>query len=131
MNNINKYVESKYMKLYKKYTLSRTLFIVLNVLSFFLIALMIILNIYAIKKNPLSDTKIYFVVISILSGFVALLTSLASFFSLRKKSSDYKERYEQIKDEYKAWEKGKGKYTGKDKDGIIIDEILRINSGEE
>ena len=131
MQELNKYVERKYLKLYKKYLVSKTWFILLNVLSIFLVALMVILNLYAIKKNPLADTKVYFVVISILSGFIGLLTGLASFFTIRKNANEYHERYEFIKNEYDAWKTSKGKYNDKNKDEILIDEVLSISSGEE
>ena len=125
------WTEKIYMKAYRKYIKSRTWFIFLNVLSLFLIAIMIMLNIYSIKKNPFQDTKVYYVLIAIISGFIALLTSVSSFLSFKKNGIMYKKQYEAIKEEKKAYKKGHGKYDDKNKDEIFIEAVYKISDSNE
>ena len=130
-NELKKWTESVYMKLYRKYLVSKTWFIILNVLSSILIASMVILNIYAIKKNPYADTKIYYVLIAIFSAFIGLLTSLVSFFTLNKNSNKYKEQAKDLRHQLNLYKKKEGKYESKERDKLILDEITNITTEQE
>ena len=131
MQELHKWTENEYMKLYKKYIRSRLWFIILNVLSFVLVASMVILNIYAIKKNPFPDTIKLYVSIAILTGFVGLLTSLVSFFTLNKNSNKYKEQYENVMEHYKNYKKQVGQYEkASTRDQVLIDSVLEIVNKE-
>ena len=130
-NELRKWSEKIYMKAYRKYIKSTTWFIALNILSLVLVALMIMLNIYAIKKNPFQNTKIFYVLIAIVSGFIGLLTSISSFMSFKKNGVKYKEQYEAIKEEKKAYKKSHGKYDDKLRDEIFIEEVYKITNSKE
>lgn len=125
---LEKYVERKYLVLYKKYLVSKFWYISLNILSALLIALMIILNIYALRKNKVPDTKIYFVAIAILSGFIAMLLGLSGFFVLKKNANSYKENYLKIIAEEKQWKAKEDEYKKENRDEILISKILEITS---
>ena len=129
--DLQKWTEKIYMKAYRKYIKSRTWFITLNIISLVLIALMIMLNIYAIKKNPFDNTKIYYVLIAVISGLIGLFTSISSFMSFKKNGIKYKEQYEAIKEEKKAYKKSSGKYDDKLKDEIFIEEVYKITNSNE
>lgn len=127
MKENKNWVEEQYKNLYKKYINSRSWFIILNILSFTFVASMVILNIYAIKKNPFENTKVLYVAIAILSGFIGLLTSLVSFFTLNKNSNKFKKQYEDVATQYKMYKNKEGQYEPiKNRDEVLIDEILRI-----
>ncbi len=129
---LSKWTEKIYMKAYRKYIKSRTWFIILSVLSILLVAIMIMLNIYAIKKNPFGDdSKLYYVIIAIIAGLIGLLTSISSFMSFKKNGVKYKTQYELIKDEKKAYKSKSGKYKAKERDEIFIEEIYKITNSEE
>lgn len=128
MEDLNNWTKNIYMKLYKKYLYSKICFITLSVISFSLIALMIILNIFAIKKNQFRNTVPLYVAISILTGFVGLSTSIVSFFTLNKNSNKYKTQYKHIEEEYKLYKAKEGKYEGSTRDEVIINSIMLIIS---
>lgn len=127
MQDLKKWTEDKYVTLYKKYFNSRTWFIVLNVLSFVLVASMVILNIYAIKKNPYPDTIKFYVSIAILTGFMGLITSIVSFFTLNKNTNKFKKQYQDVREQYNQYKKKDGQYSNaKTRDEILVDEVLKI-----
>lgn len=127
MQDLKRWTEDKYVALYKKYINSRAWFILLNVISLVLVASMIVLNLYAIKKNPYPDTKLLYVVIAILTGFLGLMTSAVSFFTLNKNSNRFKKQYQDVKEQYSLYKKKEGHYsTAKTRDEILVDEVLKI-----
>lgn len=126
MKEINKWVEEKYTKLYKKSVNSKVWFAIINIISFAMVASMVILNIYSIKKNPYHDTVKFYVAIAIITSFIGLLTSVTSFFTLNKSSNTYGKQYEEINKEYKLYKEKKDHYKGKDRDALIIDRVLEI-----
>lgn len=127
MQDLKKWAEDKYITLYKKYFNSRAWFIALNVLSFALVASMVILNIYAIKKNPYPDTVKLYVSIAILTGFMGLITSIVSFFTLNKNTNKFKKQYEDVREQYNQYKKKDGQYSNaKTRDEILVDEVLKI-----
>lgn len=126
MKELNKWVEDKYMKLYKKYITSRSIFIILNLISLVLVASMVILGIFAIKKNPFENTKPYYVAVLVLTGAVGFFTSIISFFSINKNANKCREQYDLVKEEYSKYKANEGKYDDKNKDSILIDSIYKI-----
>lgn len=127
MKELNLWVEKKYKNLRDKYLKSRMWFILLNVFSFLMMSLMIIVNVYAIKKNVYFRNVVpLYVAISILTGFIALITSILSFFTLNKNSNNYKNQYKLINQEYKMYKSNEGKYSVKSKDEILVDSVLEI-----
>lgn len=129
--DLKNWVEKKYMILYRKYTVSQAWFIFLNIVCFSLIAAMAIANYYAIRNDVAGHVKVYFIIISILSALVGFITSITSFFTLRKNSVVYKERYENIKHEYKLYKDKAAPYDKKDSKERLIDEVMRIYYGNE
>lgn len=129
--DLKNWVEKKYMVLYRKYLVSRSWFIFLNIVCFSLIAAMAIANYYAIRNDVAGHVKVYFIIISILSALVGFITSITSFFTLRKNSIIYKERHEHIKHEYKLYKDKQAPYDKKDAKAKLIDEVMRIYYGNE
>ncbi len=131
--DLRKWTEKVYMKAYRKYIKSKTWFIILNVLSITLVAIMIMLNIYAIKKNTFNDpSKLYYVIIAVIAGLIGLLTSISSFLAFKKNGKKYKEQYELIKNEKKAYKSKSGKYKpAKTRDELFVEEVYNITNSEE
>ena len=86
---MHKDVEKIYIKYLKKYYISISWFIFLNILSFSVAAGLIFLNAYAIKKNSSDFLKIIFVIIAILEAISAFIITLSSFFKIRKQSQEH------------------------------------------
>jgi len=127
-NNIHQNIVDIQRYFYKKYKRSSNIFITLNIISFVLAAGLVILNLYAIRKNPSQDTitKVMFVATSILTGIGAMITALLSFFVFRKKALSSKEKAEAIGHE-KDLHKHKGEpYNEKDRDQKLIDKVVKI-----
>lgn len=129
--DLKNWVEKKYLTLYRKYSVSKMWFIILNIICFSLIAAMAIANYYAIRNDVAGHVKTYFIIISILSAFAGFITSITSFFTLRKNSLIFKERYVQIKHEYKLFKDKAHPYNEKDAKEKLIDNVMRIYYGDE
>ena len=127
MSEFEEVAKKEFLKVHNKYLRSKVLYVALNIVSIFIVSLMIVLNLYAIKMNKLDDTKLLFVISSILIGFVGFITSISSFFSLRKNSIIYKTKKERIEKEYNDWKKGINKYKVKNKDLLLIEYVLKVN----
>ncbi|MCR8612920.1 MAG: hypothetical protein NC236_00335 [Mycoplasma sp.] len=125
-NTIKNWVEKKYRLLYRKYLISKIWFIALNLISFFLVAAMIILNIYAIRKNPFQDTKPLYVSLAVLTGFVGFFTSVTSFFTLNRSSNIYRKQLKEIENEKKLFNSKDEKYNVKNKNEVFLNSILEI-----
>lgn len=123
---LDMWVEKKFRFMYKKFIKSRTWFATLNIISFFLIASLIILNLYSIKKNPFQETKIFFLLISILSTAVGALIAIASLFAFKKRYNEYKESAIQLAKEYKMYKAGVGEYEFSNKTEVFIANFDRI-----
>ena len=129
--DLKNWVEKKYLVLYRKYTISRMWFIILNIICFSLIAAMSIANYYAIRNDVAGHVKVYFIIISILSAFAGFITSITSFFTLRKNSMLFKDRSTQIRHEYKLYKDNAHPYNEKDAKEKLIDNVMRIYYGDE
>ncbi|WKX02813.1 hypothetical protein [Candidatus Mycoplasma mahonii] len=128
-NNLEISINKIYMKVYTKYLKSRLVFIFLNVLLIAFVSLMIIINLFAIKKNVFDSTKIYYVVIAIGSTLIGLLTSMSAFMLFRKNGITAKEQYKNIKLELKAYKASIGKYkiNEAERQQLFIEEIHKIS----
>lgn len=113
----------------KKRKRSNGIFIALNIIAMFIAAGLVVLNLYAIRKNPAKDDTtimIMFVLTSILSGASGVITALMSFFVFRKKALKAKDKAESISHERNLWKNKKDRYSDSDRDQIIIDRVLKI-----
>lgn len=111
------------------------IFIVLNVIAILLAAALIIMNLFAIRFNPVkangssNDSLIIwmFVAVSIVVGLAAATTSISSIFLFRKRATAYREKKEKIKEEQDKYKSNKGPYKKKaDKDKTLIERVLKI-----
>ena len=130
-------VQAIYKELNNKRRTSMVGFILLNVLSFFLVAALVVLNLFAIRFNPdaspkgiVNDSEIIylFVALSILSGLSSLFTSIVSFFVFRKRATKFQEQINLIKIEIELYKKSDGEYSYKDKDVLLIRRVTRIRN---
>lgn len=126
-------LENKILSLHKffvkKKRRSNGIFIFLNVLAFFIVAGVVILNLYAIRKNPAHGNNkiiLMFVLTSILSGISGVISALLSFFVFRKKAKAATEKIKSISYEKNMWKNKQARYADANRDQIIIDRILKI-----
>ncbi|UUM20289.1 hypothetical protein NPA13_02405 [Mycoplasma sp. 2045] len=92
INSIND-IDKVKNRVYFKYITSKTLFTLLNVISIFLSASIIVLNLYSIRFNILPDkTMDLFVAIALFSIIITMLVSLQSFLAITNKTNEYKDK---------------------------------------
>ncbi|MEA4134352.1 hypothetical protein VBM90_00830 [Mycoplasma sp. 2704] len=92
INNIND-IDKVKNRVYFKYITSKTLFTLLNVISIFLSASIIVLNLYSIRFNILPDkTMDLFVAIALFSVIITMLVSIQSFLAITNKTNEYKDK---------------------------------------
>ncbi|MEA4162405.1 hypothetical protein [Mycoplasma sp. 4404] len=92
INSINDIDKAK-NRVYFKYITSKTLFTLLNVISIFLSASIIVLNLYSIRFNILPDkTMDLFVAIALFSVIITMLVSIQSFLAITNKTNEYKDK---------------------------------------
>lgn len=131
--DIEKQVNTMFEQLRRKKTISKAVFIGLNISIFSLAASLIILNLFSIRYSPADDdhTKWMFVALSITVAASTFVTSLLSIFVYRRKSIDRNNQIQMIKIEKKKFsEKAEG-YEGPKKQAELkllekLDEILNI-----
>ena len=130
-------IQSIFNELELKRKKSRAIFIFLNVLSFLMVAGLVVLNLFAIRFNPTanhsggvntSEVIFLFITLSILSGLSSFVTSLISFFVFRKKAVNAKEQIEAIQHEVSLHKKVEGSYKTEDKDVLLMERITRIKN---
>ena len=126
-------MENKILKIYnffvKKKKRSHGIFIILNILAFFSAATTIVLNLYAIRKNPAHGDNqiiIMFLITSILTGMSGVSSAFLSFFVFRKKAHLAEEKIESISYERNLWKNKQARYADDNRDQIIIDKVLKI-----
>lgn len=118
-------VNSIYNKLSKKLRKALSIFTIINMIIFLLSAGIIILNIYAIRKNPADDnfTKWIFVAMTIMVTISGVVGSITSLYVFRKRNKDVTDKLQKIEEE-------KEKYLSKTddyKDIKLMDEKLIEN----
>ncbi len=128
-------VNEVYRYLLKKERKANRIFITLNVLAIGLAAALIIMNLFAIRFNPirLSSSTVQdhtiiwlFIGISILTGIASALSSMTSVFIFRKRATGYKTKKEEIKEEMKKHKDRENVYKGKDRDKVLVKRVLKI-----
>lgn len=110
----SKYAEREYNNLKHKYIVSKFWFIFLNIQSIFLVSMLILLNIFAIKWNTnphYENTKIWFVVIASLNGSVGFITTILSFLKVKNKLKKIGIALVSINNEKKDYYKKTGIYS--------------------
>ena len=124
-------------ELEKKRKKSRGIFIFLNILSFIMVAGLVVLNLFAIRFNPTanhsggvntSEVIFLFITLSILSGLSSFITSLISFFVFRKKAIRAKEQMHAIQHEVSLYKKVEGSYKTEDKEVLLMERITKIKN---
>ncbi|MEA4333499.1 hypothetical protein [Mycoplasma sp. 1232] len=92
INSIND-IDKVKNRVYFKYITSKTLFTLLNVISIFLSASIIVLNLYSIRFNILpAKTMDLFVAIALFSVIITMLVSIQSFLAITNKTNEYKDK---------------------------------------
>ena len=130
MNNVDQV--HKFFK--RKEKRANMIFVLLNLVSFGLAALLVILNLFAIRFNPVKindspkDNIVIwmFVIMSIITGVTAVITGVMSFFVFRKRAAKYKDKKESIQNEQAAYKKKEGPYSGKDRDHNLVENVTKI-----
>ena len=130
MNNVNEI----YDYFSKKERKSNIIFISLNLIAFGLAALLVILNLFAIRFNPVKlspssgdDIVVWmFVAMSIITGIIASVSSVMSFFVFRKRALKYKDKKELILKEQVAYDNKEGSYEGKNRDKVLVEAVTKI-----
>lgn len=118
----------------KKEKRSNRIFVLLNLISFSLAALLVILNLFAIRFNPVKlnhspkDNIVIwmFVAMSIITGVTAVVTGVMSFFVFRKRAAKYRDKKESIQSEQEAYKKREGHYADKDRDHHLVENVTKI-----
>lgn len=132
-------VNNKYNKLLKRYKTSLSLMVFLSVSSFFLSAVLVILNLFAIRMNPakvISDPALrseqwYFIAIVIITTISGSISGILSLFTFKKKAKVKAKMIERIKKEINDYKKEEAQYSKTQKDKIFIDNIKEILEMEE
>lgn len=98
--HIKDWINKKLMKLKRKYWISQTIWVSLNVLVICLTTLLSILSVYSIAKNTSSKTIWIFVTLALIASTTAFLTNLFNMLELNDKTK-------MLKEEIQKLEKGK------------------------
>lgn len=94
---LNKEVMKIYFSLKKKYWITKCFYIILNLILFLFLAAVAIVSVYALKKNPFPNTKIYFVITTVLSGVLTFISSLISLIKWNQKRDFFANKLKQLK----------------------------------
>ena len=92
----NKAIINLYFSLKKKYWLAKMFYVALNLILFLFLATVAIVSVYALKKNPFPNTKIYFVITTILSGVLTFVSSLVSLIKWNQKRDFFTNKLDQL-----------------------------------
>lgn len=94
---LNKEVVKIYFSFKKKYWIAKCFYIILNLILFLFLAAVAIVSVYALKKNPFPNTKIYFVITTVLSGVLTFISSLISLIKWNQKRDFFANKLKQLK----------------------------------
>ena len=127
-------VNNKYNKLLKRYETSFSLMVFLSVSAFFLSAVLVILNLFAIRMNPakvISDPALrneqwYFIAIVIITTISGAISGVLSLFTFKKKAKIKVKMIERIRKEINNYKNEEAQYSKTQKDKIFIDNIKEI-----
>ncbi len=94
MNQEQKHIIEKYWKKYKKkYLISRSIFVIINVFVFTASALLIVLNLFTLKYNDqFPEIKDIFIALAIITGIGTFFISIVSAFQWKEKKQKYSEQ---------------------------------------
>lgn len=125
-------VKQIHHELVVKYKRTTRMYRIINVSAFFGTALVIILNIFAIRMNPTQEsTTIWlFVSVAILTALTAFFSSILSFFVYRKRNKDISEKITKIELEKEDYKNNAGEYEKtNNNERLLIERITEIISG--
>lgn len=94
--HIKDWINKKLMKLKRKYWISQTIWVSLNVLVICLTTLLSILSVYSIAKNTSSKTIWIFVTLALIASTTAFLTNLFNMLELNDKTKILKEEIQKL-----------------------------------
>ncbi|AKF41246.1 hypothetical protein MCANUFG4_00758 [Mycoplasmopsis canis UFG4] len=87
------------MKTLKKYLISKWVFITLNLTGIAIAALIVILNLYAIRWNERpSETMHFFVQIALISAFTTFFLGVQAFLNISNKKAKTKQNIQKIEE---------------------------------
>lgn len=120
-----------YIDLNKKYKKTTTFFLIINLTIFFIGAAIIVLNIFAIRKNPSSDpiTKWIFVSVAIATAIATFISSITSLYVFRKKNKTLNEKITLIDIERKQFKRKVLAYTEPNPEVLLLRRIETIING--
>lgn len=118
----------------RKYQRSLFIFIFLSITSFILSAVLVILNLFAIRYNPglhdhslsLKTEQWLFICIVIISTISSLISSILSLFTFKKRAKIKKSKIEKIKIELQKYHDETGDYVEGDKDRNLVNIVASI-----
>ncbi|MCC3161114.1 MAG: hypothetical protein K4H23_05240 [Mollicutes bacterium PWAP] len=121
------FVEKQFIKLRKKRMTQILIIVSINILLFLITATLVVLNLFAIKKNPENDIKWLFVVLIVLSGIGSLISSIISIFVFKNKVPKLRDKIIRIKEIKKKYKKSIDQFDNpKNKKDIYVSQIVEI-----
>lgn len=118
-----------YSSLRKKYKRTTTTFMMINITIFAVSAIIIVLNIFAIRKNPADEptVKWLFVTIAILTAVSAFISTFISLYVFRKRNKKIMEKTDKINHEKEQYKDNLGKYSNvENKEALLIQIVTSI-----
>ncbi|UVD81977.1 DUF4231 domain-containing protein [Mycoplasma iguanae] len=94
-------------KLYKKYLISKFLYLILNIILILMSAFMSILSAYSIAKNPNLYSVSIFVAIAFITAIMTFLNALITTFTLKNRYKILSDKIEVLKEQIKKIEENK------------------------
>lgn len=122
-------VNEIYNSLRKKYKRTNTTFTLINITIFAVSAIIIVLNIFAIRKNPADESTVkwLFVTIAILTAVSAFISTFISLYVFRKRNKKIMEKTDKINHEKEQYNDNLGKYSEvKNKEALLIENVTTI-----
>lgn len=130
-NNINWWVEKKYLLMKRKYFVSQFWFYLLNITAFAIAASIVVLNLFALRMNKIETSKPFFLGMAIIGAVITFVTTLISFFAFKNKANLAKEKLERIAEESKKFKTKQDEYKGKDAEHILVKRITFIFNADD
>lgn len=97
MNKNLMYLREQWKKYRRKYLISQTIFITINLIIIFSTSALLILNLYTIKYNDVYlNVKPFFVALTVISGFSTFMVAISSFLNFKNKKNEYENQIKEI-----------------------------------
>ena len=122
-------VNEIYLELKKRYKGSTRIFLLINLTIFIVSAVIIVLNVFAIRKNPADQPfiKWLFVAVTILTAVSGFIGSLISLYVFRKRNKSILEKTDKIEFERKQHKEKAGDYAlTTNRDAMLINKVTKI-----